>query len=225
MAVADAVARGMRAQLARRRAAQAAGVARLGWKLAFHDPAFQRRLGLDGPLVGALPAEAVLAPGAALRTGPDSKLAVEAEIAIRIAGPAAEPPAIASVAPALEIVDYGLPARDLEAMAGHSFFHFASVFGAEQPFDVALRPADCVREVRRNGETVGGVDPALAPAALPALVEKVATLLGVHGESLLPGDRILAGSLVQPVRVGPGDRLSVDFGAWGELAVQVAPET
>jgi 2-keto-4-pentenoate hydratase len=215
----------MRAQLARRRAAERAGVPRLGWKLAFHDPAFQRRLGLAGPLAGALPGDAVLAPGATICPDAGARLAVEAEIAIRVAAaPASQGGVvIASVAPALEVVDYGLPADDLETLVAHSFFHFASVFGAERPFDAKLRPADCVRRVLRNDELQPGVDPALTPRSLPGVLDTVASLLRSHGEDLLPGDRILSGSLVQPLRVRPGDRVRVDFGAWDELSLRIAP--
>ncbi len=150
---------------------------------------------------------------------------MEAEIAIRIGrGQPAEPgaAAIESVAPALEIVDYGLPSDDLEAIAAHSFFHFASVFGAERPFDPDLAPAACVGQVRRNGEPQRSVDAALVPESLGRVVAAVAALLRAHGERLLPGDRILSGSLVQPLRARPGDVVSADFGAWGELSVRVA---
>ena len=57
------------------------------------------------------------------------------------------------------------------------------------------------------------------PAATTAFVR---SYLATHGAELAVGDRIIAGSMVAPVAVAPGDTLSVSFGPLGELRVGFA---
>jgi len=47
----------------------------------------------------------------------------------------------------------------------------------------------------------------------------VRSFLAAHGAALEPGDRIIAGSVVAPVAVAPGERLHVDFGPMGGLDI------
>ena len=47
----------------------------------------------------------------------------------------------------------------------------------------------------------------------------VRSYLAAHGAALEAGDRIIAGSVVAPVAVTPGDELSVSFGPLGHLSV------
>lgn len=228
--VTRAIDRGMRAMIERLHAAERAGAQRLGWKIAVNDPAAQRQIGIAAPLVGALRGDGVVEPGGTLSLCSGERLAVEAEIAIRIGrklrprpAPELAARAIASVGPAIEIVNYALPSDDLATIVEHSFFHAASVFGDEYSFDPELELATCLRQVRRNGEPVRDVDSALVPRSLGAVVSTIAMVLHAHGEALRPGDRILSGSLVQPVRARAGDVVSADFGAWGDLSVRFAP--
>jgi 2-keto-4-pentenoate hydratase len=55
------------------------------------------------------------------------------------------------------------------------------------------------------------------PAATVAFVR---SYLADHGASLEEGDRIIAGSVVAPVSVSPGDELSVSFGPLGQMSVR-----
>jgi 2-oxo-hept-3-ene-1,7-dioate hydratase len=48
----------------------------------------------------------------------------------------------------------------------------------------------------------------------------VRSYLAAHGAALQPGERIIAGSVVAPVAVAPGDELSVSFGPLGHLSVR-----
>ena len=47
----------------------------------------------------------------------------------------------------------------------------------------------------------------------------VRAFLAGHGAALEPGDRIIAGTVVPPVAVAPGDELHVSFGPLGELSI------
>jgi len=49
---------------------------------------------------------------------------------------------------------------------------------------------------------------------------RVATVLDAAGERLLAGDRVISGSLTRAVFVDPGDRVEVDYGPLGTLAVR-----
>ena len=45
----------------------------------------------------------------------------------------------------------------------------------------------------------------------------VRAFLAAHGATLAPGDRIIAGSLIAPLAIAPGDALAVAFGVLGAL--------
>jgi 2-keto-4-pentenoate hydratase len=47
----------------------------------------------------------------------------------------------------------------------------------------------------------------------------VRSYLSAHGAALRAGDRIIAGSMVAPLAVAPGDSLDVAFGPLGRLGV------
>jgi 2-oxo-hept-3-ene-1,7-dioate hydratase len=225
--VRGAVERGMAAQLERLRAAVAAGTPRLGWKIALNDPDVQRAIGLDGPLVAALDGAACIPPGGTYHASRDASLAAEAEIAIEIgrdlAGDATidqARAAIASFAPAIEIVDRARPAGNLTALLAHSVFHAATVIGAAQPRLPELSPAWPRLTVPDRAPVEA--DPTLVPADLAAVVAHAARMLARHGDRLAAGDRVISGSFVQPVPVAAGDRVEVDFGPLGAVAVHIA---
>jgi 2-keto-4-pentenoate hydratase len=52
-----------------------------------------------------------------------------------------------------------------------------------------------------------------------ATIGVVRTFLDAHGARLRPGERIIAGSLIAPMDIAPGDRLDVSFGVLGSLSV------
>jgi 2-oxo-hept-3-ene-1,7-dioate hydratase len=225
--VRSAVERGMAAQLERLRAAVAAGTPRLGWKIAVNDPDVQRAIGLDGPLVAALDGAARIASGGTYRAPCGAALAAEAEIAIEIGRDLAgnvtveeARAAIASSAPAIEIVDRARPAGDLSALLAHSVFHAATVIGTSQPGLAAVPPA--WPRLTVAGQPPVPADPKLVPQDLAAVVAHAARTLARHGERLAAGDRVISGSFVQPVPVVAGDRIDVDFGPLGIVAVHVA---
>src|SRR5580698_11372847 len=79
-----AVSRGMRAQLAGRDAALAAGAASVGWKIGFNTPAIQEHFGLTDAVVGYLVDTGVWADGATVSLAGWAKPAVEVEVAVRV---------------------------------------------------------------------------------------------------------------------------------------------
>jgi 2-keto-4-pentenoate hydratase len=204
-----ALSRGMRTLLARRMAELAAGASPVGWKIGFNAPAIQEHFGLAGPVVGYLTDTGLSADGATVAVSGWTAPAVEVEVAIRVG----ERGAVAGLAPALELVDLDLPFDDLEAILAGNVFQRGVVFGPEVP-DVDPWAIHAV--VTKNGEAAAEGRIAEEPAATAAVVR---SFLGDHGAALAPGDRVIAGSMVAPLAVGPGDELRVAFGPLGELRV------
>jgi len=204
-----AVSRGMRSLLARRMAEVAAGAAPVGWKIGFNAPAIQQHFGLAGPVVGYLTDTGLAADGATVAVSGWTAPAVEVEVAVRVG----EGGAVAGLAPALELVDLDLPFDDLEAILAGNVFQRGVVFGPEVP---GVDPWAVRATVTKNGDVVAEGRIAEEPAATAAVVR---SFLDDHGTALASGDRIIAGSMVAPVAVGPGDEIHVAFGPLGELRV------
>jgi 2-keto-4-pentenoate hydratase len=206
---ADPVARGMRTLLAHRSSRLEAGATAVGWKVGLNVPALQQHFGLDGPVVGYLTDSTVCQPGAPVDIGPWVGPALEVEVAIRIG----DDGGVAALAPAIELVDLDLPFDDLEPILEGNIFHRGVIFGPERG---GLTLAELAVRVTQDGRTVAEGRLVETPETT---VEVVRTYLSAHGAALVPGDRIIAGSLITPMAIAPGDRLEVDYGVLGSLSV------
>jgi 2-keto-4-pentenoate hydratase len=219
----------MRVQLETRARRSAEGVLRVGWKVGINDPAMQKRLGLDGFVVGALDGARRFDSGATCRLAAPGRPFVEAEIAVRIDREIATPPSAAeawaaagALAAAVEVVDYARPTDGLAAILTHSIFHSASVIGAPCPPSAFGRLAADVPVLTKNSTRQGGPQDSLRIGDLGAVAARVAAILIDGGERLRAGDWILTGSWITPVPVSAGDEVAVDFGALGSVAVRFA---
>ena len=208
-----AVARGMRDQLARRDADLAAGAAPVGWKIGFNTPAIQQHFGLTEPVVGYLLDTGVAPDGATVALDGWVKPAVEVELAVRVGLDGS----VGGLAPALELVDLDIDFDDLGTVLATNICQRGVVFGDE------VSGADAwamVATVTKGKDLVAqGGRITEDPAETVAFVR---TFLATHGASLKPGDRIIAGSVLPPLAVAPGDELHVTFGPLGELRVAFA---
>jgi 2-keto-4-pentenoate hydratase len=207
---ADAVSRGMRALLARREAELQAGAAPLGWKIGFNTPAIQAHFGLTDAVVGYLLDTGVQPDGATVSLAGWAAPAVEVEVAIRVG----EDGEVAGLAPALELVDLGISFDDIEPVLAGNICHRGVIFGDEVP---GVDPWAMVASVGRAGAVVAEGRLVEDPAVTAAFVR---SYLASHGADLRPGDRIIAGSVVAPIAVAPGDELGVSFGPLGQLSVR-----
>jgi 2-keto-4-pentenoate hydratase len=222
-------ARALERQLARWRAARAAGMPRRGWKVGINVPEIQVRLGLGHPLVGWIDGHAVVESGACLEPNPGAKWHVEAELAIRLAnavdpalGPDAARACVADVAPALEIVDYSHPAGDLETIIEHSMFHAGCVVGVSRPVDAASELGARWPVLRVAGQQGPAPRADLVPSQLGSLVHFVAELLSLFGEGLEAGDLLLSGSyMARAVALAPHSEAQADFGPLGVVSVEL----
>lgn len=222
--VAEQIHLGMQEQLRRRRERTATGARALGWKIAINDPAVQRSLGLDRPVVGSLNGDRVVPTGSPYLIRENSRIAVEAEVAIHIgrdvsagAAPAEARAAIDRLAAAFEVVDYNRPADGLRCLLEHSTFHEAVVFGDAPASPKVTTLSGVFPTVFLDGDEVRRPEPALVPADLGEIVALVAETIGAYGERLGAGDVILSGSFVKPLTVDGDATVEGDFGPLGRL--------
>jgi 2-keto-4-pentenoate hydratase len=200
----------MRAQLARLRAEQADGASLVGWKIGFNTPAIQQHFGLADPVVGYLTDTGVSGDGATISLAGWTNPVVEVEVAVRVGDHRGT---VAGLAPALELVDLDLPFDDLEPILAGNIFQRGVVFGPEV---TDLDPWSIRVAATKNTDPPIEGQIAEDPADT---VRFVHSYLASHGTELQTGHRIIAGSMVVPISVQPGDRVAVDFGPLGHLAV------
>ena len=206
---AGGVTRGMHALLARREAELAAGAAPVGWKIGFNTPAIQEVFGLDHPVVGYLLDSGVSPDGAVIPIGRWRAPAVEVEVALRVG----DDGGVAGLAPALELVDLDVSFDDIEPILAANVCQRGVIFGDEVP---GVDPWAMVAVVYKADQEVATGAITEDPLDTVAFVR---SFLRAHGATLAPGDRIIAGSVVPPVPVAPGDSLVVSFGVLGSLRV------
>jgi len=218
---------GMARQLERLREALANGMPRRGWKVGINVPEVLSRLDLPHPGVGWLDGRRVFPAGATLELRSGAPLHVEPEVAVCLSQ--AVPPRcsasiarsyIASVHPALEIVDYGKPNSGLDDVVAHCMFHDATVLGPPAPLEAA-RDLGHRWPLLRVG--LGRSDPPrsdLVPPDFGELVAFVAAYLAAFGQSLETGDLLLSGSYIaEAASLEAEQKATANFGDLGSVSV------
>jgi 2-keto-4-pentenoate hydratase len=201
----------MRLLLASRSAELVAGARAIGWKIGINVPALQTHFGLTGPVVGYLTDRTVIPVGQSVDVSQWEHPALEVELAIRV-GEAGD---VAGLAAAVELVDLDLPFDDIEPILASNIFHRGVIFGQELR-DLALT------ELRGVVKVAGQVVASGVLKEPPAItVEFVRAFLAERGAILAPGDRIIAGSLIAPMAIGPGDHFVIEFGPLGTIRLDV----
>lgn len=219
--------RGLETQLAALRAAEARGDARVGWKIGFNDPAVQERMGLDQTLVGHLLRSRVVPCRGTCTLPEGARGMLEAEVAIELGADVAPGStrnearaAIARLLPALEVVDFSRSFDGIDTILGHDIFQEAVVFGREGSGRAGASLDGITAHVTHNGAHAADGNLSLIPADLGEVVRHVADVLGELGERLQSGERIIAGSLIKPLPVQPGDEVAFDMGPLGAVDVR-----
>jgi 2-keto-4-pentenoate hydratase len=213
------IARGMAKQLRRRRELLDSGHKPLGWKLAFGGPAAMERLGTKAPLVGFLMQDARVPPGATLSVDGWTKPAAEPEITVHLgkdlpAGADRETAkaAIAGLGPAIEVADVDHPSEDVEGTLACDIYQRHITLGRSDPRCAGGVLDGLAARVLRNGTEIANItDPQTLQGLTGELLDVVrhtANLLAVFGESLRAGEIIIAGSIVQPIWIAPGEEIA-----------------
>lgn len=212
----ERVRRGLEAQLAELRRRIAAGERRVGWKVALNDPRVQRALEIDRPVIGFLAGGSEVATGGAHSLAGSTTPAVEPEIAVHVG----DGDAVAGIGPALEVIDVDLPFEDLERILAGNAFHRAVVLGPVSAGCDALAGLTARFDDGREEHVIDVPAAAMDPAAVVALVSEY---LKAVGETLHPGDVIIAGSMMPAVPAAAGGRFVLEVGGLGGVAVELGP--
>lgn len=212
---------GLSSLAARRRGALAVGARRVGWKVGWNDIAVRRHLGVDTGVVGYLLDDTVVLNGLVSTAGTE-RLLLEIELALEVGAAPRDPgaPAITRMAPALEIID--ISATDVEHAIAANVWHHAVIFGEQCLLDEDVVSELAVSITLNGGEPRSLAPPTAAQLDVDAILRFVASGVNALGDSLQPGDWIIAGNLdPSPMRAANGDHIDVDFGALGDLTLQL----
>jgi 2-keto-4-pentenoate hydratase len=221
--------RGTRAMLELRRERLAAGARPLGWKLGFGSAAAFELLGTDRPLVGFLTDRSLLPDGASVAIGGWTTPMLEPEIAVHLAGDlgagasdADVRAAIGGLSAAIELADVDVPPADPEPIVAGNIYHRHVLLG---PVDRGRTTADGVRgRLLRDGAEVAATDtPEKLTGALADVLRQTADLLAAAGERLRAGEVVITGSIVPPLPVAPGERVTAEIDPLGSLTVALTP--
>ncbi|WP_119272220.1 2-keto-4-pentenoate hydratase [Taklimakanibacter deserti] len=207
-----------------------------GWKIAATSLAGQRHIAVDGPLAGRLLAEMVYPDGATVIFGANHMRVAEAEFAFRMSRdlpPRGEPytqddvlAAVAALHLAIEIPDsrytdftlVGAAQLIADNACGHQFVLGPEAPGSWRGLDLAAHLVTGRVGERLLREGVGGNvlgDPRIALTWL-------ANELSQHGMTLAKGQIVTTGTCLVPLEITAGDKVSVDYGALGEMTMQLA---
>lgn len=207
------------------------GQATVGWKIAATSPAGQAHIGVDGPLAGRLLAQRVLEDGATISLSGNLMRVAEAEFVFRFGRPLPkrEKPfgmeevlaAVESMHPAIEILDsryhdfarVGAPQLIADNACACWFVLGAATHADWRRLNLAVHivvaSLNGAPAASGSGANVLG-DPRIA-------LTWVANELSTFGDGLSTGEVVTTGTCVIPIPIASGDRLSVDFGAFGEI--------
>lgn len=228
------IARGMAEQLRRRRALLDSGQEALGWKLAFGGPAALERLRINAPLVGFLMQSALVPSGSTLSVDGWTKPAAEPEITVQLgkdlpagADRDTTKAAIAGVGPAIEVADVDHPSDDVEGTLACDIYQRHIILGRSDPTRAGGMLEGLAARVLRNGAEFASItDPQSLQHLTGELIDIVrhtANLLSVFGETLQAGEIIIAGSIIPPIWIAPGEEIVFNLAPIDMISVRFAP--
>ena len=203
-----------------------------GYKIGLTSARMQAMCKIDTPIAGVIFAETIVPSGAALAAATYGRLALEFEIGLRLGRelpPIGKPyafadlaGAVASVCPAIEIVDdrnADYAALDVHALIAENSWNAGAVCGP----DTAALPDLAALEgtVRLDGEVVDrGAGRDVLGHPLNALAW-LANHLNALGGCLHPGDLVMTGNLVTTKFVRPGETYRFDLTNLGWVEVTI----
>jgi 2-keto-4-pentenoate hydratase len=188
------------------------------------------RLALTGPLVGFLTDRALLASGTTLSLSDWTKPVVEPELAVHLgtnlpggADRQAAKAAIASLGPAIELADVARPQVDVEDILAGNINQRNVILGSADASRAGGVLDGLSGRLLRNGTEVARTsDPQAMTGELIDLVRHVANLLAAFGETLRAGQIIIAGSIVPPLWVEPGEEVVFNLDPIDTVSVRFA---
>ncbi|HEV1993369.1 MAG TPA: hypothetical protein VGR03_03465 [Candidatus Acidoferrum sp.] len=228
------ISRGMAAQLRHRRELLISGHKPLGWKLAFGGPAALERLRINAPLVGFLMESAIVPSGSTLSLLNWTKPAAEPEITVHLgkdlpagADRDTTKAAIAGLGPAIEVADVDHPSDDVEGTLACDIYQRHIILGRNDPARAGGILDGLAARVLRNGAEIATItDPEALQKLTGELLDNVrhtANLLAAFGESLKAGQIIIAGSIIPPIWIEPGEEIMFNLAPVDTVSIRFAP--
>jgi 2-keto-4-pentenoate hydratase len=222
------VASGMEAQMSKRRNQLSSGARHLGWKVGFSTRAAMDRMGISAPLFGFMTDRSLLKTGSNLSIAGWTRAVIEPEVAVHLgknvpAGSdvATVRAAIAGLGPAVEVADLDPDIQDVEGILSGDIFHRHVLLGPVDGARAGGSLAGLEARVFRDGEKIAGAaGPADFPGDTVVILQALAEALEANGETLKAGDVVITGSLVPPVKVGPGQVIRAEISPLGEIEVR-----
>jgi len=191
------------------------GARPLGWKVGFGSTAAMERLGIDAPLVGFLTDRSLVASGSEVSLDGWTAPLLEPEVAIHVG----EDGGIAAVGAAIELADLDAPPTDPAAILAGNVYQRHVILGTRR----TPGPAGLRARVHRAGTLAAGADD--VEELTGDLAGVLALVHGIVGGQLRPGDVVIAGSVVPPLPVGPGDDVRYELEPLETLSVRFAAST
>jgi 2-keto-4-pentenoate hydratase len=227
------ISRGMAAQLRRRRELLSSGHKPLGWKLAFGGPAAMERLHTNAPLVGFLMQNALIPSNSTLSVDNWKKPAAEPELAVHLgkdlhagADRDTAKAAIAGLGPAIELADVDHPSDDVEGTLACDIYQRHVILGRSDPARAGGPLDGLSARVLRNGAEIADItDPQSLQNLTGELIDIVrhtANLLAIFGETLQAGQIIIAGSIIPPIWIEPGEEIVFHLAPVDTISVRFA---
>lgn len=210
---------------------EARGEAVVGYKVGCVSRAIQEQLGVNEPVFGRLYSTELLRPGATLSARHYPSLAIEGELAVRLAADSPASPsskvdlghAIASVFPVIELHRYNLR-KDLPT-GPQLVVSSGMQAGVVLPETEARIPLDiCSNDrltVMLNDAATDSVDLGEAVRSIAASLEWLSAKLAESGLFLKGGQIVLTGSPMPLFPVSPGARILVAAASLGQASAQV----
>jgi 2-oxo-hept-3-ene-1,7-dioate hydratase len=207
----------------------------IGWKIGLTSKAMQYALNINIPDSGVLFDDMLFEDNATIPKERFIQPRVEAEIAFVMKAPLQGPGitvfdvlnATDYVTPALEILDTRILRVDPETKKARNIFDTIAdnaanagiVTGgrAVRPDQIDMRWMGAI--VSRNGEVE---ETGLGAGVLNQPARGVAWLanrLAQYGDSIKPGQIVLAGSFIRPIEARHGDTIVADFGPYGSVSL------
>lgn len=205
----------------------AAGRRLVGRKIGLTSKVMQEATGITEPDYGAIFADQVFENGAVIDHGQFSNVRIEVELAFVLKDSLVGPNvsifdvlrATEYVMPALEILSsrIEMPGRTIVDTIADNAALGAMIYGGNP---VASDGIDLrwVSALLYRNESIEDTGVAAAVLNHPAMgVAWLANKLHAHGDTLAPGEIILAGSFTKPMWVYPGDTVHADYSELGAI--------
>ena len=203
----------------------------VGWKIAATSPAGQAHIHVDGPIAGRIFEQRVVAMGTTFSLEHNLMRVAEAEFAFRLGRDLGARDRAYDVDEVMDAVD----ALHLSLEVPDSRFHDFTLVGAAQliaddacacwlvlgpEVSADWRALDLATHVvhgHKNGAAVATGSGANVLGDPRLAMTWIANEVREYGTGLRAGQFVTTGTCIVPLKVGPGDRVHMDFGVLGSI--------